>query len=261
MLVSLPFFVAIGLYYLNEITISKFSARDWMVLIFNGILGYYFSSLLDFYGLAYITAGLERLILFVYPSFVAILSIIFLRRKVSQSTWAALLITYIGIALVVFMDVGAKSPDYWWGVFLIILCAFTYAVYLIVSEHYLLKITSIAYNSMIMTFACLGVIVHFIIEKQELSLLTNQPFEVYGLALLIGIGATVLPSYAIVEGVKRIGSGKSALYSSIGPVWTIILANLVLYEPISWVQILGTGLVMTGIFIKFNEKKTDLSYR
>jgi drug/metabolite transporter (DMT)-like permease len=250
MLFSLPFFVISAVVTSSKSTNTKFTLQQWTMVAVIGMLGYYVSSYLDFVGLQYITAGMERLILFIYPTLVLMITAIFFKTKIRRKQWIAVVITYLGLLLAFWSEVDineTQGPDFAWGSFLIFLCAITYAIYIASSGQLIPVVGSGKFNSYAMSFACVAVLLHFFIVKDES--LFNLSTEVYAYSILMAIIATVIPSYLITEGIRRIGSDNAAIVGSVGPVSTILQAYFLLQEPVHALQLAGTGLILVGVLM------------
>ncbi|MDO1445941.1 DMT family transporter [Rhodocytophaga aerolata] len=252
MVFSLPFFIGIPLLLQKQKPQTAPTTADYLKLGMLGILGYYASSMLDFLGLQYVTAGLERLILFVYPTIVAILLFVFFNKSIGRKGIIALILTYAGILLVFLNGHSPQQPHMYKGALLIFASACTYALYLVGSSRLIPKFGSVRYTGYVMMVSCASVIVHFLF-LQTGSIL-QYPMPVYVLGISIALISTVFPTFMISEGIKMIGAGKAAIIGSVGPVATIILGYLVLHEPITWNEIFGTGLVLTGVLLVSADK-------
>jgi drug/metabolite transporter (DMT)-like permease len=250
MLFSLPFFVISALTVSGKKDNIKFTSKQWFGVAAVGCLGYYISSLLDFLGLQYISAGMERLILFVYPTLVLIMSVILFKQRITRIQWIAVTVTYVGLLLVFINEAdfqSDKSNQFVLGSFLILACAFTYAAYIVGSGKLIPVIGAVKFNSYAMSFACIAVLIHFFIADG--GSLLHLSSSVYFYSLLMAVLSTVIPSYLVSEGIRRIGSDNAAIVGSIGPVSTILQAYFLLYEPISLIQLLGTVLILAGVLI------------
>jgi drug/metabolite transporter (DMT)-like permease len=241
-----PFFLVVGLYK-SKSEATKLSYSEWGYVVLLGFLGYYLSSILDFAGLVYISAGMERLILFIYPTLVVVLSAILFKHKVRRREILSLCITYVGIAIVFFNDKVEKTENVFWGAFLIFLCAFTYAAYLMGSGKMIPKIGASRFTAYAMLVACLSISLHFLFTHKAQNL--DLPIEVYGLSFGMAIISTVMPTFLLSQGIKRIGSGTASIIGTIGPVSTILLAWIFLEETLNLLQITGTAFVIAGVFI------------
>ncbi len=250
MLFALPFFAGVALWKMR--TSAPLSCSDRWRLIGLGLIGYYLSSFLDFLGLQYISVGLERLILFLTPSFVLLISLISLRRRVTRIEWLALGISYLGIVLVFLHDLNRGSSNVALGATLVLGAAISYSLYLIFSGEMVRRIGSlrlVSYAMCISSVACIG---QFFLMRPAVMLF--QPTDVYYLSLVNAFFCTVLPVFLTMIAVARIGAAATSQTGMVGPVSTLFLGAIVLNEPISSWQLAGTGLVLMGIY--FLSKKT-----
>lgn len=245
MLFSLPIFAAIALWQSGKSSALPWSDR-WR-LIGLGLVGYYLSSFLDFLGLQYISAGLERLILFLTPSFVLLISAIFLHRRVKPIEWAALGVSYAGIVLVFLHDLKLGGAQVLLGAGLVLGAAIAYAVYLIQSGQLVARLGSLRLVSYVMCVSSVACIAQFFALRPVAMLV--QPLEVYWLSLINGVFCTVLPVFLTMIAVKRIGAASTSQAGMIGPVSTLFLGAIFLSEPITSWQLAGTVLVMGGMYL------------
>lgn len=244
---SLPFFLIIAFFSKPVIAGSEFRPKDFFGLFFLGLIGYYLSSIFDFAGLQYVTASLERLILFIYPTLVVIMSAIFLKKKITPIIYLALALTYVGIFIVFYPELQLMPSNLLSGSILIFLAAFTYALYLMGSGSLIPKFGVILYTCYVMSIASIAVLIHFLISTDLHSLHLDNDVYFYGAAM--AIFCTVLPSFLISYGIKLIGAGKAAIIGSVGPVSTLIMAYVFLGERITFVQLMGTTFVLAGVII------------
>lgn len=249
MLFSLPFFVISAVVASRIRGRQKPGPRLWIMVALTGVLGYYVSSYLDFRGLEYVTASIERLILFVYPTLVLVISAVVLRHKIETRQWLAVAITYAGLLLAFVSDVHRTDNNrmFYTGALLIFLCAITFAVYILLSGSLTRKLGTLLFNSYAMSFACLGVLLHHSIASDSSLLGLSNEIYVYG--LVMGLVSTVIPSYLVTEGVRRIGPGNAAIIGSVGPVSTLLQANLLLGESITIAEMVGTVLILCGVLM------------
>lgn len=250
MIFSLPFFlVSAGVYSSKENNV-KFTNKQWMYVALIGCLGYYISSLLDFMGLQFVTASIERLILFIYPTLVLLMNSVLFKQKIKPIQWLAVILTYAGLLLAFFSEVdidSSQNENFLWGSFLIFVCAFTYAAYIVGSGKLIPMVGAIKFNSYAMSFACVGVLLHFLVTSEQS--LIELPAKVYTYSFLMAILSTVIPSYLVTLGIKRIGSDTAAIVGSVGPVSTILLAYFFLNESIFAMQIVGTAMILFGVLL------------
>lgn len=251
---SLPFYIVILFIYNRKNPSAKVSNKNWFNILFLGIIGYYGASYFDFTGLEYITAGLERLILFIYPTMVVIISSILFKRPIKRNQVLALVLTYAGILFAVVHDLNANQNNVLIGGTLIFFSAVTYAMYLVGSEKLIPLLGTVRFTAYAMIVSTVAVVVHYIFSN-DISVVFHLDTEVYLFALFMAVFSTVIPSFFISEGIRMIGSGSASIIGSIGPVSTIILAYIFLGEEISIYQILGTVLVLVGVLIVSSKKE------
>jgi drug/metabolite transporter (DMT)-like permease len=254
MIFSLPFYVAAASFISARSSNTKMTGKQWFLTIVTGMLGYYLSSLLDFVGLQYISAGLERLILFLYPTFVVFINALFFHQRLSRNQTVALVLTYIGIAIAYYgeLQIDTNNPDFLLGSFLVFLCAITYSLYIVGSGRIIPQVGATKFTAYAMLAATTGIFIHFIATRDIAVLGQDNSYWVYG--ILLAVVATVVPSFLISNAVKLIGANSVAIISSIGPVSTIIQAHYVLNEPIFPEQIVGTILVVIGVLLLGRDK-------
>jgi drug/metabolite transporter (DMT)-like permease len=245
---SLPFFLIMGLWSGIRSADAALERRDWWVVLGLGLLGYYLASFLDFLGLQYISAGLERLVLFLYPTLVILLSALFFRRRIRPVEIAALILSYAGIVLVVSDPVaGGANRDLALGVALVFGSTLAYALYLVGSGQAIVRFGPARFTAWAMGFACLACMAQFALSHPPAALVL--PWEVYGLSLAMAVFSTVLPALWMAQGIRRIGASRASLVGGIGPVATLFLAYRFLGETVSAVQIAGSLLVVLGIVL------------
>ena len=249
MLFSLPFFMVSAAVSSSRQSNVRFTGRQWLLIAFIGCMGYYVSSLLDFIGLRYISAGIERLILFIYPTLVLLISMLVYKQRTASSQWLALVITYAGLALAFAGDVGidTSNKSFVTGSLFIFACALTFAVYIVGSGQLIPRVGAAKFNSYAMSFACTAVLIHFFLTAER-SLLDFEP-AVYSYSAMMAIISTVVPTYLISAGIKKVGSNNAAIVGSIGPVSTIVLAWYFLGETFSLLQFMGTILILGGVWV------------
>jgi drug/metabolite transporter (DMT)-like permease len=260
MIFSIPFFLGSALITSSKKDNVKFTRKQWVYIAFIGCLGYYVSSLLDFLGLQYISAGMERLILFMYPTIVVLMSAAILRERIKTKQIIALVLTYAGLLLAFAGEVNlgaSNDPNFYLGCFLVFACAVTFAAYIVGSGKLIPLVGPVKFNSYAMSFAAIGVLLHFVITSDKSLLHLDN--KVYLFSFLMAIISTVIPSYLRSEGIKRIGPETASIVTSIGPASTIIQANIFLDEPIFALQIAGTILILSGVTLISWKAKRNLS--
>ena len=250
---SVPFFVAVAI-WVNRRNSEPLKRQDWLAVVALGLLGYYLSSFLDFLGLQYISAGLERLILFLYPTMTVILSAIIYKRAIGRKVIAAMALSYAGILLVFLHDAAMSQGGVLLGAVLVFASTLSYSSYLVGAGHTIARIGATRFTAYAMVVASAASLLQFSVTHPLSAL--NLPSRVYELAFAMAIFSTVLPVFLLSYAIRRIGSGNSSLLGSIGPVATIILAYVFLNERISLLQIAGSSLVLAGVIIvSFNSNK------
>jgi drug/metabolite transporter (DMT)-like permease len=240
---AVPFFTCIALWAWFKHT-EALGMREWLTLASLG-LGYYLFNYLDFLGLQSISAGLERLIQFLYPTFTVILAALLYRRAITRRVIAAMILSYLGIAMVFVHDASASQGNVALGSALVFASALFYAVYLVGAGHSIARMGTLRFTAYAMIIASMISLFQFTVTH-PLNLLI-QPVAVYQLAILMAIFSTVLPVFLLTAGIRRIGSGEASLIGSIGPVFTIYLAHVFLGETVSLLQIAGSVLVLIGV--------------
>jgi drug/metabolite transporter (DMT)-like permease len=245
MLFSLPIFAAIAFWQSRQG--PPLSSGDKWRLTLLGLIGYYLSSFLDFMGLQYITAGLERLILFLTPTFVLLISATFQGRRVGRSEWAALVVSYLGIVLVFLHDLKFGGGNVLLGSALVLGAAISYALYLIQSGQLVTRLGSLRLVSYAMCVSSVACIAQFFVLRPASMLI--QPNAVYGLSMVNAVFCTVLPVFLTMIAVQRIGAATASQAGMIGPVSTLFLGAVFLNEPITSWQLAGTALVIGGIYL------------
>lgn len=246
---SLPFYAGVALFVSGQKTNVRVTHPQWGLVVLLGLLGYYVSSLLDFMGLQYISAGLERLLLFLYPSFVVFINAVFFKQRITAVQKWALLLTYLGIALAYAgeLAIDVNQQGVYWGSFLVFLCAITYSIYIAGSGKLIPLVGASRFTAYAMLAATAGIFTHFALAGKGELWVAGQALWGYG--LLLAVFSTVLPSFLISQGLKRIGANNVAIISGIGPVSTIGQAYFLLHERIFAAQIVGTILVVLGVLL------------
>jgi drug/metabolite transporter (DMT)-like permease len=242
---SLPL-VAVAAWWTGR-SAPPLARRDLGAALLLGGVAYYLSALGDFLGLRFISAGLERLILFTYPTLVVLLSSVVLRERIGRWQLVSLVVTYAGVTLVFRAEsshvAAAPSGQLWLGSALVFGSAVTYASYLVGSTRYIRRLSAERFTSLTLSAAAVTTLLHFAATARPLL---GYSSSVYGLGAAMALVATVLPAFALAEGIRRIGPSASAILGTIGPVSTLFLAHSFLGEPILPMQLVGTALVLVG---------------
>ncbi len=245
---ALPIYLFIAFNKKSKTDSEKHSKKDWLTLIFLGVIGYYLASYLDFIGLQHITASLERLVLFIYPTITTVLAAIYFKRKISIYKVIAIVFAYIGIGVAFWGKLQDDiQEDFWLGVGLIFASAVTFSIYLVGSEKLIPKFGVKRFTTYCMIVSCISVLIHSGI-KSDVDI-TSFPWQVYALGMVIAVFNTVLPSYMMSAAIKTIGSSTTSILSSVGPISVIVLGYFLLGEQISYYQVGGTFIVILGVII------------
>lgn len=245
MMFSLPFFAAVALWKMR--TEAPLARPDRWRLLGLGLVGYYLSSYLDFLGLQYISVGLERLILFLTPTFVLLITSLVFKRRITRTEWIALGLSYAGIVLVFMHDLAGGAGSTMLGSLFVLGSATTYALYLLGSGEMVRRIGSLRLVAYAMCVSSVACIAQFFALRPAALLI--QPMPVYWLSLANGIFCTIFPVFMTMIAVQRIGAATASQAGMIGPVSTLFLGALVLGEPVTAVQLAGTALVLAGIYM------------
>jgi drug/metabolite transporter (DMT)-like permease len=245
---ALPFFIAMG------ISVSRreprpLSRRDLGMLGVLGLTGYYLASYLDFLGLHYITAALERLILFIYPTLVVILSAVFLKKPLARALYLPMGLCYLGIALAVGhdLDPAHAGSNVLLGCALVFGSTLSYALYLMLSGEEVKTLGATRVAAFASTIACLLSLAQFAVMRPLANLI--QPWQVHALGLAMALVSTVLPIWLIAVAMRRIGAGPTSMIGTLGPVLTILFGWIFLGESLGTIQLVGATLVITGVLL------------
>jgi drug/metabolite transporter (DMT)-like permease len=256
MLFALPFFIALGIWAERQTQAREnpLTRRDVLGIVALGFVGYYLSSYLDFLGLQYITASLERLILYLNPTLVVLLGWLIYKKPVQPIRMMAMAVSYAGVLLVFVHELSFTGADVALGGALVFASALTYAVYLVFSGQLVQRIGAMRLVGWATSVACVCCIVQFLVLRPLSAM--DVPNPVLWLALLNAFACTVAPVLMVMMAIERIGAALTAQTGMIGPMATITLGVLVLDEPLNlWIGA-GTLLVVGGVFLvtKYGEK-------
>ena len=247
MLFSLPVFAAVATIETLKANRNQpaLDGRTRGRIVLLGLLGYYLSSFLDFWGLEFISASLERLILFLNPTLVLLIGLMFLNKPVARAQWIAMIVSYAGIVLVFAENLRVDGAHVALGAALVFGAALSYAIYLLLSGELLKRLGSlrlVAYAMCVSTVACLA---HFAITNDVSDLV--QPRSVYVLSAINAVFCTVVPVYFTMFAIDRVGPASTSQTAMVGPVSLLFLGWWILGEAITPIQIAGTAVVIAGI--------------
>ncbi len=248
MLWSLPMFMALA-WWSSRSTHAKANPLHWRdapIIIALGVLGYYLASFLDFLGLQPITASLERLILYLNPTLVLLLSALIYKHRIRPVRALAMVISYAGVLVVFGHEVSLAGPDVVTGALFVLGSALSYALYLMFSGEVVQRIGSMRLVGWASSVACVCCLAQFALLR---PLDTVIPSEVWWLGLLNATLCTVAPVLMVMLAIERIGAALTSQTGMVGPLSTLTLGVWVLGEPLNaWIG-LGTVLVLGGVYL------------
>lgn len=260
MIVAVPIFVTLGWLGYRRRSAGRspgeapvLDRRSVLQTLAVGMLGYYVASFLDFQGLEYISAQLDRLILLTYPFFVVLFGALFFKRRITLPMVAAQLLSYCGIALIFWRDFHLEGEDVLLGVLLVFGSALGYAGYQLLAKPLIDRLGAQIFTSIAMSGAGPAVIIHYLLTHPLADLAVSG--EAMLLMLAIGTISTVLPAYCISAAIGLVGPERTAVIGNVSPVVTIVLAVSVLGEPFTAWHAVGTALVLGGVWL-FTRRST-----
>ena len=245
MLFALPLFVLLAWWAGRGK--APLARREWLMVGALGFSGYYLASFLDFAGLAYITAGLERLILYLNPTIVLALGALLFKRRVAGRQVVALAVSYSGVLFVFGQEVQLQGGNVALGAALVFASAISYALYLVYSGEEVKRLGALRLTGLASSVACVLCIAQFFVLR-PLAAFAVAP-EVVWLSVLNATLCTVAPVLMVMMAVERIGAAAAAQVGMVGPLSTILMAAVILGEPFTSVMALGTVLVIAGIWL------------
>ncbi len=247
MLLSLPVFAWAG--WKAGRAAPALTRRDWLILTVLGLAGYYGASILDFLGLQYITAALERLILYTYPTLTVLIAVVIFKRPLHPREIGAILLSYagIGFAFAHDLDLATEGQEVWLGAGLVLASSFTYAIYLTGSGPMIARLGSARFTALCMLVSTAGTLAHFALSQPLEALIL--PWQVYALGVAMAVFSTILPVFMQSAAIRRIGASRSVLIGTIGPMATIFFGWWWLGESLSLHQMIGAGLVLAGVLL------------
>ena len=250
MLLALPFFMAMGWWtqHRRGTVPVRLIVREWLGVVWLGFCGYYLASFLDFAGLQYVSASLERLILYLYPTLVLLLGILLYGKRATRHQWIGMAVSYVGVVAVFAHEVRLTGADVGLGAALVFGSAVSYALYLSYSGELVRRLGALRLVGLASCVACVLCVGQFVLLR-PMSVVAELGAEVWWLSVLNASLCTVLPVVLVMLSIERIGSALASQAGMVGPMSTLVMAALVLDEPLSPWLLLGTALVMSGVFI------------
>ena len=249
MLFALPLFAVLAWWAgRGKPTLTR---REWLVVTGLGFTGYYLASFLDFAGLAYITASLERLILYLNPTIVLVLGAVVYKRRVTARHAIALAVSYCGVLVVFAHELGFSGTGTGTGTLLgtglVFASAVSYGIYLVQSGEEVKRIGALRLTGLATTVACIFCIIQFVLLR-PMSALAVAP-QVVSLSVLNATLCTFAPVLMVMMAIERVGATVAAQTGMIGPLSTILMGIVVLGEPFTGWIVAGTVLVLSGIWL------------
>lgn len=243
---SLPIYLVIGaiIYFRAPF---RLRAKDLVLCATLGLLSYYVASYLDFTGLLYISAQLERMILFLYPTFVAIMAAVFLGERLTSRVLIALACAYGGVLMLFGHEVTLTGEDTRRGALLVLGAALSFAIYATFAKPLITRLGSRLFIVLAMSSASIAIFVHFAITSEPEAL--NLTREAQLLVFAMAIFSTVIPSFMMAEAIKRLGATKAGIVGGFGPVATSIFAITLLGEVFTPWHGGGIALAIFGIVL------------
>lgn len=258
--VALPFFLGVGIYTVLKLRREGKALPSLKLTgqaLATGFIGYYVSSLLDFEGLSYITAQLERLVLFTYPIFVMFLGWMFFKARITWMSVLAAAITYAGLVVVFLSALPTGGRDVWIGTALVLGCAVTFALYQLLAKGFITAMGSALFTSIALTGSAVACIAHYVITSRSFDFSSGPRF--FWLAAGTAIFATVLPSFLVNAGLARISPQSTSMIATISPLITISLAVWILGEQFTVADAIGAAMVIAGVMLfAMTDKKPDV---
>lgn len=250
---ALPVYAAIAIWvWRRQVMFGRPRPTRKQMLIVSGLglLGYYVASFTDFSGLQYITAQFERLILFTYPMFVMALGALFFGARITFWGVLALAISYAGIVFVYFQGDISTGDNVLLGALLVLVAAFSFALYQLMAKRWVNLLGGRMFTCVAMLAASAGPLVHFLVVHMAdgpVTVLTQLPPRVYWMAGAIAVFSTLIPSFLLNAALERLGPQTLAMLGTLSPVYTIVMAVMILGEPFGVSDAIGTLLVIGGI--------------
>lgn len=241
---------AFGIAALKTKSAGALSGRQWAALVVVGLAGYYGASIFDFWGLMFISAGLERLILFTYPTLTVLLGVVFFAKRLTGREIFALVLTYAGIAAAFAHDLNlaADTRTVWTGAALVFASSLSYAVYLSGGGQLIARLGSGRFTALAMAVATAATFLHYLVARPWDEVF-RQPWPIYALAAGMALISTVIPVFMQSAAIKAIGAGRASMVGMIGPLATILLGWLLLDETVSAWQLGGSAFVILGVLL------------
>ena len=234
---SLPFFLIPMIRFdWNSVNKSKvFKYSFW------GAILYVSSSITDFIGLLYISASLERAVLFTFPIYVFLLS-----SDLSRITFSKVVLivsTVLGLAIMFNPTVDNHLIDTLIGILLVLLSAIFWALFIIYSKRAVSNISSTIFTSTYMCITTVLLLLGFIIDSKNFTTFSTLQTHTMIYLVFLAIFCSIIPSYLMSFGLKRINASLAAVISAMGPIVTLALDVVILNHNLALNEIIGAIIV------------------
>lgn len=239
---ALPFYLLLLSFKYKSLANNK---RYIAATVGAGFLGYFLSSYLDFLALESISAQAERIILYAYPSIVILLKALWDKKMPSVKVIIAVMVVYSGLIIMLPGEFNVSGS--WIGLTLMLSCALSFAIYVLLSKPLIERIGASLFTSIAMVSSCLFAQLNLL--HTPISEISNYQNSIYVYSFGLAFFCTVIPSYAMSAAIARIGSERTAISGTTGPIFTTLLAAIILGETITGYHIAGLGLVMFGVYL------------
>ena len=245
MLVALPIYILIGYFAWKRLTITP-SLQAIAVIALSGFACYHIASYLDMWSLQFLTAGLERIVLFSYPIFVVILHS-FAGQTISRAQWFGLAVAYSGVALFFIQDIQLHENTSLIAVLAVVLASLLTAFYMIASQKYGRKYNSDLFTAVAMGITGITIPSHYVaMHGINVSSISG---EIWAYGIFLSLFLTVLASFVLNRGIAIVGANKASVTGMLGPLLTLTLAAYILDEPLTWVHGLAVMTTIIGIVL------------
>lgn len=254
--ISVPVYLMIG-FYSERFHQQRISKQQLLSIAFLGCVGYYLASYLDMQGLHYISVGLERAVLYIYPTFVLLLSaLIFKQRVTGREVWT-ILIAYTGLVLIFIEGIDHDTNEIYLGGILVAFSALAFAVFMVGSDKHIKMVGSIRFTAYAMTAAGGSIFLHYLLSDRVTVFTQHQ--QVYFWGSVLAIFSTIVPSFLMAYGMKVLGAKQVSLIGVVGPVSTMLLGVAFLGETLSIIQSIGIVIVILAVtsIVIFNKVNKD----
>lgn len=258
MIIAMPFYLFLAIYFWVKKQDKRVTYKVWIWKISGlGVLGYFIASYLDLLGLQYISAQLERVVLFCFPTIVVVLSYFIFKTKLPKNICLLLAMSYAGILIIFGHDLKTLGDEVLLGTFLVFISAVAFAIYVVFSKAIITQVGSQMFTSIAMLAASVAILVYFVATQPIESLIVNG--QLFAVVAAIAIFCTVIPSLLVAEGIHRIGPERTSIVGTSGPAITSVLAVLLLDEAFTGYHGMGLALIMAsiGLMIKPEKKSVE----